>query len=201
MKFPSWIPPVALFVVAACSAELRGKAQPYDPRVPDPVDVVMPERAHWLSQQFAPFQEGVPYEHRGIDVRARTGTQVIAAAPGRVVAAFRDPMHGAQVVVDHGMDVDGARVVTRYHHLSRIDVEEGQVLARGAPVGRLGSSGAAAVFEHLHFELRRGESLAKAQPVDPQLYWVAGPGRVTCFEPGTKWPGRPIRITYPVVCE
>lgn len=192
---------ILLFLLAACAAEFKGRAQPYDPRVPDPVDVVMPAEAHWISQQFAPLQEGVAYAHRGIDVRAKTGTPVIAAAPGRVVAAFTDPLHGRQVVVDHGADTDGARVVTRYHHLSRIDVAEGQVLARGAPVGLLGSSGAAAVFQHLHFELRRGETLAKAQPVDPQLYWVTGPGQVTCFDPGRTWPERPIRITYPVVCD
>jgi murein DD-endopeptidase MepM/ murein hydrolase activator NlpD len=198
----AFLRPILLcLLLAACSAELKGRAQPYDPRVPDPVAVTMPAGAHWISQQFAPVQEDVAYAHRGIDIRAKTGTPVIAAAPGRVVAAFADPMHGRQVVLDHGVDADGARVVTRYHHLSRIDVAEGQLLARGARVGLLGSSGAAAVFEHLHFELRRGESVAKARPVDPQLYWVAGPGRVTCFEPGRDWPERPVRITYPVACD
>ncbi len=192
---------LALIALAGCSTELRGKAQPYDPRVPDPVPVVMEPRAHWMSQQFAPAQQDVAYAHRGFDVRAATGTPVIAAAPGRVVQAFGDVMHGQQVVIDHGVDVDGARVVTRYHHLSRTDVAVGQILARGDRVGLLGSSGAAAVFQHLHFELRRGETVLKADPVDPNLYWMDGAGRVTCFEPGRKYPAQPIRITYPTACE
>ncbi len=187
-------------VLAACSTELRGTAQPYDPRVPDPVAVVMDPRAHWLSQQFAPAQENVAYAHRGFDVRAAKGTPVIAAAPGRVVRAFNDIMHGQQVVIDHGTDSDGARVVTRYHHLNRTDVAEGQTVRRGEQVGTLGSSGVASVAQHLHFELRRGETALKADPVDPQRYWVDGVGRVTCFEPGRAYAARPIRITYPTVC-
>jgi murein DD-endopeptidase MepM/ murein hydrolase activator NlpD len=169
--------------------------------VPDPVAVVMDPRAHWLSQQFAPSQENVAYAHRGIDVRAATGTPVIAAAPGRVVQVFSDVMHGQQVVIDHGTDTDGARVVTRYHHLSRTDVRTGQTVARGARVGLLGSSGVASVAQHLHFELHRGESVAKADPVDPQRFWVNGIGRVTCFESARPYAERPIRLTYPVVCE
>ena len=104
---------LALAALAGCSTELRGKAQPYDPRVPDPVPVVMEPRAHWMSQQFAPSQEDVAYAPRGFDVRAATGTPVIAAASGRVIQVFGDVMHGQQVVIDHGLDVDGARVVTR----------------------------------------------------------------------------------------
>ena len=192
---------VAAVLLAGCSTELRGKAQPYDPRVPEPVTIVMDPRAHWLSQQFARVQEGVAYAHRGFDVRAAQGTPVIAAAPGRVIQAFSDVMHGQQVVVDHGVDTDGARVVTRYHHLSRMDVRAGQVVARGARIGLLGSSGVASVAQHLHFEVRRGESAQKADPVDPQLFWVDGIGRVTCFERGRSYPERPIRITYPTVCE
>ena len=200
----TWIGVVGLVacgaVLASCSTELRGKAQPYDPRAPNPVKVVMDPRAHWLSQQFSPSQEGIAYAHRGIDVRAATGTPVIAAAPGRVSQAFADVMHGRQVVIDHGVDDDGARVVTRYHHLSRIDVAVGQVLPRGGQVGLLGSTGFASVAQHLHFEYRRGETLLKADPVDPQLYWVDGVGRVTCFEPGRSYASRPILITYPTPC-
>lgn len=190
----------AFVFLAACSTELRGKAQPYDPRVPNQIPVIMDPRAHWMSQQFAPSQEDVAYAHRGFDVRAATGTPVIAAAPGRVVMAFGDVMHGQQVVVDHGIDSDGARVVTRYHHLHRTDVVVGQVLKRGDKIGQLGSTGAAAVFQHLHFEFRRGETIQKADPVDPNLYWIDGVGRVTCFEPGRVYPERPIRITYPTTC-
>lgn len=190
-----------VLAVSGCSTELRGKAQPYDPRVPDPVPVVMDPRAHWISQQFAPVQEDVAYAHRGFDVRAPTGTPVVAAAPGRVVEAFTDVMHGQQVVIDHGSDLDGARVVTRYHHLSRTDVAAGQSVSRGSQIGLLGSSGVASVAQHLHFELRRGETVAKADPVDPNRFWVNGVGRVTCFEPGRAYADRPIRITYPTLCD
>jgi len=97
--------------------------------------------------------------HNGIDLAARRGTPVRTMAPGRVAAAGWAGAYGRRVVVDHGQ---GWR--TLYGHLSRIDVRRGQRLARGARVGRVGSSGRS-TGPHLHYMvLRRGK------PLNPRPY-------------------------------
>ena len=187
-------------VLSACGQDIYGKAVPYSPLAPDPIEVSMPEGALFLSQQFSPRQLDVHYVHYGIDVWGRPGTPIVAAAPGTVFAAFTDPMHGRQVQVLHGTDTDGAIVITTYHHLLSRDVKTGQRVARGQRLGTMGSSGMSALMNHLHFELRRGPTRVKAKPVDPHLYWVGGTGNVTCFEPGRDYDASPVRLTYPTLC-
>lgn len=187
--------------LAGCAQDIYGQAVEYSPLVPEPVDVVMPASARYISQQFAPRQKGVVYAHSGLDVWGKTTTPIVAAAPGVVIAATAEPMHGRQVQIFHGTDSDGQVVITSYHHLSKISSAVGQKVARGERIGFMGSSGAAAVMVHLHFEVRKGPSRAKAKPIDPQLTWVNGVGQVTCFDPTAKYAARPIRITYPTLCK
>ncbi len=86
-------------------------------------------------------------EHLGIDLAARRGQAVFAAAPGVVLNAGWNGNYGYQVEIQHA-----ARVFTRYSHLSRVLVEPGQILERGDPVGLAGDTGLATGV-HLHFEL------------------------------------------------
>lgn len=191
---------LALFILVGCGEDIYGKAVSYAPVAPDPVEVTMPANALFLSQQFSPRQQDVPYVHYGIDVWGKIGTPVIAAAPGRVAVATFDPMHGNQVRIDHGIDSDDQRVMTTYHHLSRVLVEEGAQVTRGQRIGDMGSTGLSALMNHLHFEVRRGPDLARVKAVDPQLMWTGGVGRVSCFEAAAGYPRRPLRITYPTPC-
>ncbi|MEQ9037122.1 MAG: M23 family metallopeptidase [Silicimonas sp.] len=195
-------PAAFCLLLAACDLQAPlGKAVPYSPLVPDPVLVTMPGNAPFISQEFAPRQTSTPYAHYGIDIRARAGTPVIAAAPGVVVAAFTEPMHGRQVHLSHGTDQDGMRILTTYHHLQSIDVSVGDKLARGDRVGAMGASGLSAGAQvHLHFEVRRGPTRAKARPVDPHLFWADGTGKVTCLRKDQAYDANPIRLTYPVPC-
>ncbi|ACY14412.1 M23 family metallopeptidase [Haliangium ochraceum] len=86
--------------------------------------------------------------HKGVDYRADRGTPVYAAGPGVVRSARRMRGYGRVVYIDHG---DG--VETRYAHLQRITVREGDTVRPGERVGTVGSSGRA-TGPHLHFELR-----------------------------------------------
>mgnify|MGYP003512929549 CR=1 FL=1 len=54
---------------------------------------------------------------------------------------------GNSVIIDHGMGV-----FTGYHHMSRIDVAQGQDVATGALVGAVGTTGLS-TGPHLHWEL------------------------------------------------
>jgi murein DD-endopeptidase MepM/ murein hydrolase activator NlpD len=87
--------------------------------------------------------------HAGIDLVAPAGTPVTAAAAGRVVwAAFLGGGWGNLVIVVHR---SGVR--TLYAHLSSIDVRDGDVVATGRRLGRVGETGDATA-PHLHFEVR-----------------------------------------------
>jgi len=97
--------------------------------------------------------------HEGVDYGASQGALVLASAPGRVVLAEPLTVRGNAVILDHG-----AGVHTGYWHLSQILVAEGQTVERGAPLGRVGSTGLS-TGPHLHWELRVGEVA-----VDP-LQW------------------------------
>jgi murein DD-endopeptidase MepM/ murein hydrolase activator NlpD len=86
--------------------------------------------------------------HSGTDYGAATGTPVHAVAEGSVALAEEHFFGGNSVFLDHGDDL-----VSMYLHLDEILVEPGQEVARGAVIGRVGSSGRA-TGPHLHFALR-----------------------------------------------
>ncbi len=96
--------------------------------------------------------------HGGADYRAATGTPVLATEAGLVVLTGRHFYAGGSVYLDHG-----GGLLSMYMHLSRIDVKQGQRVARGERVGLSGATGRV-TGPHLHFGLRwRGAR------VDPAL--------------------------------
>ncbi|MEZ4734539.1 MAG: peptidoglycan DD-metalloendopeptidase family protein [Caldilineaceae bacterium] len=98
--------------------------------------------AGWLTQ-------GYRYDHRALDIAAPAGTPVAAADRGVVLrAGWNAQGYGLFVIIDHNIDY-----VTLYAHLSEILVEEGQVIAQGEIVGKVGSTGNS-TGPHLHFEIR-----------------------------------------------
>ena len=98
--------------------------------------------AGWLTQPYR-------YDHRAIDIAAPAGTVVTAADRGVVVrAGWNNQGYGRFVIIDHNIDY-----ITLYAHLSEILVTEGQVVAQGEILGRVGSTGNS-TGPHLHFEIR-----------------------------------------------
>lgn len=91
---------------------------------------------------------GVRALHEGLDFSVEVGTPVLAAAEGVVLAASFHPQYGNVVDLDHG-----GGLVSRYAHLSRIDVQPGALLKRGAAIGAVGNTGRS-TGAHLHFEVR-----------------------------------------------
>lgn len=189
-----------LAMLAGCGIEAYGKADIYDIHSRSKIPVVMPPGAPYMSEQFYGPGEIGDKEHLGIDIYALRGTPILAAAPGRVERAFYDPAYGHQIVIDHGPDETGKRVRTAYKHLYERTATEGQSVARGAPIGTMGATGALGMMVHLHFEVLRDLPNARQTAFDPNLFWMQGPGRVTCFRPGTTYPDQPFRTTYPVPC-
>ena len=88
--------------------------------------------------------------HSGLDIAGGAGAPVIAPASGKVTLATSSPfsLEGNLVIVDHGNGLNSA-----FLHLSRIDVEQGQMIKQGDPIGLIGASGRV-TGPHLHWSIK-----------------------------------------------
>ncbi|WP_050927748.1 M23 family metallopeptidase [Aestuariivita boseongensis] len=187
--------------LAGCDRDdLYGRYDYYAPGVSYAVDIEMPPNAPFISEQFRKGSEIGTDAHPGLDVWAKLRTPILAAAGGTVTASYYEPAFGNRVEIFHGKDARGVDYKTVYMHLKERLVEEGATVARGQQIGTMGATGAMGMFVHLHFEVHEGADANQRRQVDPQLYWVRGPGKVTCFDPAIKVPEGQFRITYPVKC-
>ena len=101
--------------------------------------------------------------HAGIDFRQKTGSKVRATGAGTVVHAGLAGGYGIMVEIDHGNGI-----TTRYGHLSKVLVKEGDVIAAGDLIALSGSTGRS-TGPHLHYEVRRN-----GVAVDPIRFLNAG---------------------------
>ena len=115
--------------------------------LPNIMPVEAPYQASSFGRRIDPFT-GQWAMHEGIDFLADQGSPVIAAAGGVVQFAGLHPQYGMMIDIDHGDDL-----VTRYAHLSKLFVKEGDVVVRGRRVALSGSTGRS-TGPHLHFEVR-----------------------------------------------
>jgi len=91
---------------------------------------------------------GYTKRHTGMDFACPPGNPIYATGDGVVVLAKYDHSgYGRHVKIDHGFGY-----VTRYAHMSRLDVEVGQVVRRGDCIGLSGRSGRI-TGPHLHYEV------------------------------------------------
>lgn len=101
------------------------------------------------------------YFHSGLDFCGRTGTELYAVAPGKVVYVDTLVVRGGVVVIDHGWGV-----YTAYDHLSEFRVQAGDMVQPGQVIGLGGSTGRS-TGPHLHWEVWVGG--VQVNPVD----WLA----------------------------
>ena len=102
---------------------------------------------------------GAGYEfHTGQDIEAAWGAPVVAGAAGRVSFVGWQNGYGQLVIVDHG-----GGLTTKYGHLSHIDVELDQSVARGQLLGKVGSTGRS-TGPHLHYEVRINDQAVNPLP-------------------------------------
>lgn len=97
--------------------------------------------------------------HNGVDLAAPTGTPVYATADGYVSKAEWFSSYGNYIAIEHGADMQ-----TRFAHLSRIAVNEGERVQKGDLIGYVGSTGRS-TGPHLHYEVR-----VAGAAVDPTPY-------------------------------
>jgi len=101
--------------------------------------------------------------HRAIDIAARRGTPIRAAADGIVVMTGWQGNYGRMVLIDHGRSF-----ATRYSHNSKILVRRGQRVRRGQIISYMGSTGRSTA-PHLDFEV-----WYKGRRVNPIKYLSRG---------------------------
>ena len=99
--------------------------------------------------------------HNGVDLAAPSGTPIYATADGTVERANYFGSYGNYIQIGHGNAIE-----TRYAHLSRIIVADGQEVRKGDLIGYVGSTGRS-TGPHLHYEVR-----IDGKAVDPRPFMV-----------------------------
>ena len=109
-----------------------------------------------IVAEFGPAARGV--HNDGVNIAARAGTDVRAAARGTVAFVGREiKSFGTLILVKH----DGG-IITAYAHLGEVMVKEGDVIDVGQKIATVGQTGKVD-SPQLHFEIRRSR-----KPIDPR---------------------------------
>lgn len=101
-----------------------------------------------ITSDYGPRESptaGASTYHKGIDIGAAHGADIVAAADGKVVFAGYSSSAGNYVTVDHG-----GGLYTVYMHCSSLVVSKGQSVSRGQVIAKVGSTGIS-TGNHLHF--------------------------------------------------
>lgn len=91
---------------------------------------------------------GTQQFHNGLDMAAPSGSPILAAYDGDVVAAAYSSSMGNYIMIDHG-----SGLYTIYMHCSALYVSKGQTVSKGQNIAAVGSTGRS-TGPHLHFGVR-----------------------------------------------
>ncbi len=126
-------------------------------------------RRYTVTRRYGQVLIGLdPRPHTGIDLAAPGNTPVLAPAGG-TARTWWNYGGGRMVAIAHGGGVE-----TRYAHLMRALVGNGEAVSAGEQIGLVGSTGALITGAHLHYEV-----LLNGQTVDPAPYLVGAAADAT----------------------
>jgi LysM repeat protein len=136
------------------SGNTRIASREPDGPTPDPVEAsgagfVWPTTTRHISQYFR-------WGHTGIDIDNRSRPAIYAAAGGTVEFAGWLGGYGNLIIMNHGNGLQ-----TYYGHNDAFYVSQGQTVAKGAAIAKMGSTGRS-TGPHLHFEVRKN-----GRPINP----------------------------------
>lgn len=115
-----------------------------------------------ISSYFGPRQQpvaGASTNHKGVDLAAPYGSDILAAASGVVTTSKYSASAGNYIVIAHGNGVS-----TVYMHASSLLVSVGETVTQGQVIAKVGSTGYSS-GNHLHFGVIKNGSY-----VDPLGY-------------------------------
>lgn len=112
-----------------------------------------PVKKFVLTSKFG-WRRGRP--HDGIDLSAKRGTPIYAAAAGKVIFSKRFSGYGNLVVIKHAKNYFSA-----YAHANAVYVTVGKKVNKGDKIAAIGTTGRSS-GPHLHFEIHK-----KTRAIDP----------------------------------
>ena len=194
---------VAALVLAGLTAGARAQApgEPAPRPVQPPADNVFPIPVPYevtFSDSWHSCRDGCARRHKGNDLMADEGVPVVAVEPGVIVRA--NPTERGLGGITLWLKGDSG-VAYYYAHNAQNLVAEGQRVARGEIIARVGRTGnARTTAPHVHFQMNLCGETSSAEPctVDPHPYlrtWAqaqvgGGVDGVGWYEPATGAFGR-----------
>ena len=116
-----------------------------------------------ITNHFGPEEHPFTHQwylHKGIDIAYGYGVPIIATANGKVVERNYEPLgFGNYVLIRHKFGF-----YTKYAHMGRVFVHEGDTVTQGQRIGLMDSTGLS-TGPHVHYEVRIG-----SQVVDPARF-------------------------------
>lgn len=150
-----------------------------------------PLKSGYINDEFGMRYHPIDHvwkNHNGIDIGGNSeGTPVYAAAAGKVVDVMHYYSCGGNIVTINHI-INGKSYTTRYWHLLRATVEEGEIVEKGEQVGEVGGGSTAYINggydrcttgTHLHFEMAEGHYYGTGE--DSYSSWSTYTGKV--FDP------------------
>ncbi|MCB0413504.1 MAG: M23 family metallopeptidase [Bdellovibrionales bacterium] len=121
----------------------------------------LPLNSKVVSQYSSPrtLPNNRSYLHSGVDLRARRPQPIVATADGTILFANKMVVPGNNILIDHGEGL-----FSRYMHLSKLLVHQGDSVQRGQVIGLTGATGRVEA-PHLHWEV-----VWKGRPISPFLF-------------------------------
>ncbi len=101
--------------------------------------------------------------HSGVDFPAPPGTKIYSAGDGRITKIDSDGGYGLFIEMKHALGT-----TSKYAHLSKALVKEGDVIHRGQEIGQTGNSGRS-TGPHLHFEITEDRNFK-----NPEEFLISG---------------------------
>ena len=98
------------------------------------------------GSRIDPFTNLLSY-HSGVDFSAPVGTTVYASGDGKVLQTDFDRSNGQYIVIEHAEGF-----TSKYAHLSRFMIRQGELVKRGQAIAQVGSTGRS-TSPHLHYEI------------------------------------------------
>lgn len=156
---------------AAKESKIRNKAYSSSPNRPlffEPFDLPIDSLVTSIYGSRRIFNKKKQTQHLGTDYRAAVGAPIKAANRGKVVLSRDFFYTGNTIILDHGLGI-----FTMYGHLSKRNVQEGEVVPKGTVIGLAGKTGRV-TGPHLHWGVTvngfaiEGDSLVEASQGIPQ---------------------------------
>lgn len=84
--------------------------------------------------------------HTGIDIAGKEGTKIVSSIDGKVIKVSENEYNGKF------LEIENNNVITKYLHMSKVEVNQGKIVKAGELIGLMGSTGKS-TGSHLHFEI------------------------------------------------